>query len=803
MALTLRWLRLEVRRRWRSLLVLTLLIAFAAGTVLTAVAGARRGASAADRLLAVTLPAQFGVVPEEPGFDWDLVRAMPEVEAVAPVLAGGFAIEGIPAADDAAWGPPADGQVLTTVERPVVLDGRLPDPSRADEAVVTSRFEESYGVGVGDTVTIRLYTPESMDAVNAGDLAIEPDGPRIPTRIVGVVRSFELTETPGSPGGLLPSPGLFAEYRANLLGATETGSLYSFVRLTDGEAGLADFKAGLAEITGRTDIVVWPYVEAHRQAQRTLAFEAAFLLAFGLAALAAAVFVVGQAVARYTAAAVADLQVLRSIGMTPRHVVVTAGCGPALCALVGASIGTSAAVVASRWMPLGAASAMEPAPGVDADWLVLGVGWLVTVASVVAGGTLAGWLAQAAARTHRPSAYRSSVARWAARWGLPLPIVVGTRLALEPGRGRNAVPVRPALVGAVVGVIGVMAAFTFAAGIAEAAGNPARAGQTHQLEAVFGFEGQDTVPSAEVLARWEQDPDVTGLTDCLVGVAVAEEIQRTLNVFAYDPVGQPVEIVLTGGRMPAGPSEVVLGPYTARILDARVGSVVRLGGPRDTTDYTVTGLGFVPEAENNYYQDGGWMTPDGYDRIFDGFTVHVAYVAVRPGADQEAVISRLAAAAALSDGGADLPVQRARQTVYDQEIEEVKALPVALAGFLAVLAAGAVGHALATGVRRRRHDLAVLRALGMTPGQCRGAVMTQATVLALAGLAIGVPLGVAIGRTLWRVVADYTPLAYEPPVAGIALAVVGPLTILVAVALATLPGRRAARLRVSRILRAE
>jgi hypothetical protein len=36
-------------------------------------------------------------------------------------------------------------------------------------------------------------------------------------------------------------------------------------------------------------------------------------------------------------------------------------------------------------------------------------------------------------------------------------------------------------------------------------------------------------------------------------------------------------------------------------------------------------------------------------------------------------------------------------------------LPLALSGFLALLAAGAVGHALTIAVRRRRHELAVLR----------------------------------------------------------------------------------------------
>jgi ABC-type lipoprotein release transport system permease subunit len=91
----------------------------------------------------------------------------------------------------------------------------------------------------------------------------------------------------------------------------------------------------------------------------------------------------------------------------------------------------------------------------------------------------------------------------------------------------------------------------------------------------------------------------------------------------------------------------------------------------------------------------------------------------------------------------------------------------------------------------------------MTQSQCRWVVVTQASVLAVIGLLFGVPLGLAIGRTVWRVVADYTPVQYVPPMAVWALLLVGPAALLIANLLAAWPGHRAARLRIAHILRTE
>jgi hypothetical protein len=278
--------------------------------------------------------------------------------------------------------------------------------------------------------------------------------------------------------------------------------------------------------------------------------------------------------------------------------------------------------------------------------------------------------------------------------------------------------------------------------------------------------------------------------------------------YTYDAVGgKQVPVVLTGGRMPTAPDEIVLAPTTASDMHAATGSVVRLSGAAGPRALTVTGIGFVPSGPHNNYDEGAWLTPAGYDRLFRGahfaFKFHLAVVSVRPGADVQTVASRLDKTAAAIKGGRAFPVSPPSPLPEVQAVRDVAALPLALSAFLAVLAVGAIGHALSIAVRRRRHELAVLRALGLTRWQSRLVIGTQATLLALIGLAFGIPLGIALGRILWHAAANMTPLAYNPPWALLTLLLIAPLALLAANLLAAWPARRAARLRTAHILRTE
>jgi len=511
------WLRLEWRRRWRAFAVLTLLVAISTGTVLTALAAARRTDSVVDRLMAMSAPADVDVNVNVSKFDWDVVRALPQVAGLATFSGVGFGIEGVDTlpTGNACGFCTFDDVALYQVERPVVLAGRLPDPTRLDEAVVTPRFAEQYGHGLGSVLTARLNRPEVIDQAFTLTYIPRPDGPTLRLKVVGVVRSNLLSDALADTGWVVASPAVFRTYRTSFVGH-EVFPTQALVSLHGGAAAIPAFQAALAAATGRSDIDVARLADQGRQPRQAARFEAACLLAFALAALVAALVVVGQSVSRQVWVAVPALHVLRALGLAPRAGVVAASIGPVLAGVAGTVLGVAGAVLASRWFPFGTAALVEPAPGIQVDAAVL-LGGAVLAVLAIAGG--AGVVAHLALRVRRaPSGGRPMVAAnrsplVVALRGLPVPVLTGARFAVERGRGPGALPVRPALLGAVTGVLGVLAAVTVLAAGQDAATSPARFGQTFQLQFTAGYNGQDFLPWRKVLRAIAADPDVLGTND--------------------------------------------------------------------------------------------------------------------------------------------------------------------------------------------------------------------------------------------------------------------------------------------------
>ena len=797
------WVRHDLRDRWATLVALSLLVALASGTVATAFAGAARGATALDRLLERTEGGYNALIPVNPGitYDWSQFDELPYVEA-----RGGLAITPNVQAVDLHLTP--SGDWLTTagdsswfrsIDRPVVFEGRAYDPDTPDELMITPEFADANHVGVGDDVRVQLPTGEqARRAIRTFHNVQDPAGPIVAWHVVGIVRSTWLTPEKSSPDGKAAvSPATLRRYSANLLGGrtVDQMTMGAVFRLS-GRSDVARLTEDARRISGRTDVDVWDLETKYYQPARdSMVFEGRTLAAFGLVALVAGSFLVGGLIARTAAAATERLAPGPAVGMAPRQVATAAALPAVLAATVGAALGAAGSWVASGWFPIGSARQYEPEPGRHVDWLVLSVAMVGTSAFCAGVALVAAW--RRSTRAGRDRAQRvSKVATWFAQVSAPVPVVLGTRLALEPRRGRDAVPVRPAQVGAVAAAAGTVAALVFAHGIDDALANPERFGQIQQAEAFVGFTGQDYVNVDRLRRQVAALGYVDGVLDARQGNATADDDRVSLIVYSGDAGSKAMQPVLTDGRAPAGPDEIMLGSRTAEALGVSVGQSVTLTGAAATRTLTVVGTGFLPPGAHNGYTDGGWVTGSGYPLLFgDDFHFHLVLVHSDT-LDGATLMSRLRA-----DTGTAFNAPNPVDAI--DNLRSVRRFPAALAAFLALLGVGVVGNALVLVVRRRQGELAVVRALGMTGAEAAATVAVQALTFVAVGLVYGMPLGLVLGRALWRAVAETLPLQFVAPTSlSAALWVAGASVGLTSV-LAILPARRAARIPLAAVLRAE
>jgi FtsX-like permease family protein len=195
---------------------------------------------------------------------------------------------------------------------------------------------------------------------------------------------------------------------------------------------------------------------------------------------------------------------------------------------------------------------------------------------------------------------------------------------------------------------------------------------------------------------------VSGVDDSRVAVATSGNDAGSISLYEYHAGGpEALPVVVFSGHMPRSAHEVLLVPGTLAALPAGAGSQVRLDGNRGSEVLTVTGSGLIRTAPGV------------------------------PTARAVQIVHGQLARAAPKLASADL--EPAQSPIQMAELGQVKVLPVILGVFLALLAIGAVGHALVTVVQRRIQDVAVLRVMGMTPRQCRLIVFTQGPVLAWPG----------------------------------------------------------------------
>ena len=251
------------------------------------------------------------------------------------------------------------------------------------------------------------------------------------------------------------------------------------------------------------------------------------------------------------------------------------------------------------------------------------------------------------------------------------------------------------------------------------------------------------------------------------------------------------------GVPPTSDGEIALGLKTMRALGTSVGDMVSVRGAGDpkTRQLRVVGVAVLSSQGDAEVEPGEGAVVERSAATATTFPTNYL-VRFRDGVDREAAAGRLRRDFYDSTAYPTFPPTIVRT------VERVAYLPSVLAGVAVLLALGTLLHGLAVVLRRRRRDLAVLQAVGFSGHQVLGSVVVQATTIAVVGVAVGVPLGVAIGRTGWHFTADALGVAAPPALPAIGFVAIALLT-LVVVNLPASVGWKAHRAPLGPALRAE
>ena len=184
-----------------------------------------------------------------------------------------------------------------------------------------------------------------------------------------------------------------------------------------------------------------------------------------------ALLLVGQTLGRQIFLESVEYPTLRALGMTRASSLGWPWYGRLIIGGAGRRSPWSRRWRCRRWPRSGWPGGPSSDPGVAADLAVLAPGALAVFAVVAAAPAVAAWRASRSPVTAlgviepaRPGRRHGWPVRWP-RLACRRPRSIGTRLALEPGRGRTAVPVRAAIAGAAAAVCALTAAGVFGASL--------------------------------------------------------------------------------------------------------------------------------------------------------------------------------------------------------------------------------------------------------------------------------------------------------------------------------------------------
>jgi hypothetical protein len=785
----------EIRRRWRGVLALTLLIAVVGAVVLAASAGARRTSTALERFREASVSADIELAVSQPSAaQLDQLRRVDGVAAVGILNARGVQVPSVPELQSI--GTVVDDQFGVVIDRDRIVAGRAPDPSVPDEIALGEGLAALLHLGVGDHLDAASFTPDQIQAILGGQADAGPfAGPSVRLMIVGISRRPLDLGPVGAAGALLVLTPAFERKYANQIGefgvrlrirvqrgaditAVETAARGIFSDEVFSAQRLADQTAGARDATDILALALWIFA--------------------GVAAVAGAI-AIGFVVTREISLLSLDHTTLQALGLT-RHERAATTVPLALCAGAGGAVlAVLGAVVASPLFPFGVARRAEPDVGIHADWAVIGLGTAASLAVIVVVTCAAAWRASSLSPSGRwapqTRARTSRLVDGVAGAGFPPTVSGGLRMALEPRRGKTARSVRSAMIAAFVAVASATAVLVFTSSLGHLVSTPKLYGWTWDFKTL---DFTSNTPCGATDYGLAQQPGLAAVAEiCFQTVAVDG---RPVPALAFTTLrGEPIGPEVVAGRAPRNADEVALGSKTLQETGKTIGDTVNVRGRNAEHDFHIVGrVAFPSLGQAQPLADGIALTGSGFAPIFDQNIFFRYFVGdFAADADRRAVEHDIGSIPQLTDpSGPIVPIEIDR-------LRQINWFPASLAALVGALALYAVGYALITSVRRRRAELAILKTLGFRQQQLRATIAWQATTLATIGTVLGIPAGLVIGLQVWHRIADSLGVATTPRVPALFILAEIPITLILVNLIAFLPARASARTRPSVALRSE
>ena len=363
---------------------------------------------------------------------------------------------------------------------------------------------------------------------------------------------------------------------------------------------------------------------------------------------------------------------------------------------------------------------------------------------------------------------------------------------------------RSSILASTLAIVVVVGALTFGNSLNTLIGTPRLYGWNWNamLESDAGY---GNVPQTQAAHLLDDNPSVTGWSGVYFDSLLFDG--QAVPVVAGDTRARVAPALLSGHEVDA-PDQVVLGAETLSDLHKRVGDTVHVSGGSRTAVLHIVGVATMPT-------------------VGIGFGLHLS---IGSGAfvDQSLIPPTVPALLGLSDPGPNAILVRFAPAV---SAAATTTLPRHHGEFIEPARGGVRRHhqlhrhppsrdhrlrgdgggpvdlgrrdwprvpwwlsrlTLLTSVRRRRRDLALLKALGFTRGQLSAVVAWQSTVSVAIGVVIGVPLGIVFGRAMWDLFAHELFAIPDPTVPLLATGLVALGALLLANLVAAIPGRQAA-----------